>query len=123
MRRSIATIGVVASIMAVTACSSGPATTTTAAAPATSAPAATTTAPTTDYSGASLTVWVDETRKSAVETAAKAFQTATNAKVNLVLKNFEDIQQDFTTQVPLGKGPDITIGAHDWLGNLIHRAR
>ena len=119
MRRSIATIGVVASIVAVTACSSGPATTTTAAAPATSAPGATTTAPTTDYSGASLTVWVDETRKSAVETAAKAFQTATNAKVNLVLKNFEDIQQDFTTQVPLGKGPDITIGAHDWLGNLI----
>jgi arabinogalactan oligomer/maltooligosaccharide transport system substrate-binding protein len=38
--------------------------------------------------------------------------------VEVVLKNFEDIRPDFLAQVPTGKGPDITVGAHDWLGEL-----
>lgn len=117
MRRGIATIGIAASLVALTACGGGPAATTPAPTePATSAP--TTQAPT-DYTGAELTIWVDETRKDAVESAGKVFTEATNAQVKIVQKNYEDIQSDFTTQVPLGKGPDITIGAHDWLGNLI----
>jgi arabinogalactan oligomer/maltooligosaccharide transport system substrate-binding protein len=79
-------------------------------------------APTTDGgagAGGSLTIWVDETRMSAVQAAADAFQADTGATVELVQKNFEDIQADFTSQVPTGQGPDITIGAHDWLGALI----
>ena len=117
MRRGIATIGIAASLVALTACGGGPAATTPAPTePATSAP--TTQAPT-DYTGAELTIWVDETRKDAVESAGKVFTEATNAQVKIVQKNYEDIQSDFTTQVPLGKGPDITIRAHDWLGNLI----
>lgn len=35
-----------------------------------------------------------------------------------MLKNFEDIRADFNAQVPTGEGPDITVGAHDWLGEL-----
>ncbi len=66
----------------------------------------------------SLTVWVDETRQSAVEAAAAAFEEETGATVELVLKNFEDIRADFNAQVPTGEGPDITVGAHDWLGEL-----
>ena len=65
-----------------------------------------------------LTVWVDETREAAVTAAAEQFTEATGTKVNLVLKNFDDIRADFTAQVPTGKGPDITVGAHDWLGEL-----
>ena len=113
MRRSITTIGVVAAIVALSACSSGPAATT-AAPPASESPTAAA-----DYTGATLTVWVDDTRMAATQAAAKTFETATKAKVTLVKKNFADIQADFTSQVPTGKGPDITIGAHDWLGNLI----
>ncbi|HRA07165.1 MAG TPA: hypothetical protein PKV13_11200, partial [Propionicimonas sp.] len=119
MRRSITTVGVVAAIVALSACASGPTATT---APATTAPTTTAAATETaaaDYSGATLTVWVDDTRLAATQAAAKAFETATKAKVTLVKKNFADIQADFTSQVPTGKGPDITIGAHDWLGNLI----
>ncbi|WP_243073590.1 extracellular solute-binding protein [Microbacterium sp. SS28] len=66
-----------------------------------------------------LTVWVDANRKPAVEAAAKAFEEETGTTVNLVEKNFEDIRNDFIAQVPTGEGPDITIGAHDWLGALV----
>lgn len=113
MRRSIVSLGVATAIVALSACSSG-------AAPS-SAPASTaaSSAAAADYTGTTLTVWVDDTRMAATEAAATAFEAATHAKVNLVKKNFADIQADFTSQVPTGKGPDITIGAHDWLGNLI----
>src|SRR5699024_4833690 len=42
--------------------------------------------------------------------------------VTLVQKNYEDIRADFVTQVPTGEGPDITVGAHDWLGELTANA-
>lgn len=113
MRRSIVSLGVITAIVALSACS-------TPAAPSASAPAtASASATAADYTGTTLTVWVDDTRKTATQAAAKAFEAATHAKVKLVNKNFADIQSDFTSQVPTGKGPDLTIGAHDWLGNLI----
>lgn len=65
-----------------------------------------------------LVVWVDETRQAAVEEAAQAFEDETGIRVETVLKNFDDIRADFVSQVPLGEGPDITVGAHDWLGEL-----
>ncbi len=71
-----------------------------------------------DAAGGGLTVWVDETRQAAVESAAVAFEEETGTDVELVLKNFEDIRADFLAQVPTGEGPDITVGAHDWLGEM-----
>ncbi|WP_250444222.1 extracellular solute-binding protein [Actinotalea sp. C106] len=68
--------------------------------------------------GGTLTIWVDETRQAAVETAAADFEAETGSTVETVLKNFEDIRADFNAQVPTGEGPDITVGAHDWLGEL-----
>src|SRR5690606_26763962 len=41
------------------------------------------------------------------------------ATVTLVQKNFEDLRNDFIAQVPTGEGPDITVGAHDWLGAFV----
>ncbi|MBX9243277.1 extracellular solute-binding protein [Actinotalea ferrariae] len=68
--------------------------------------------------GGSLTIWVDETRQAAVEAAAADFEEESGTTVELVLKNYDDIRTDFLTQVPSGEGPDITVGAHDWLGEL-----
>lgn len=65
-----------------------------------------------------LTVWVDETREAAVTAAAADFESEADVTVDVVLKNFEDIRTDFIAQVPTGEGPDITVGAHDWLGEL-----
>jgi arabinogalactan oligomer/maltooligosaccharide transport system substrate-binding protein len=73
----------------------------------------------TEQSGEELTVWVDANRKPAVEAAAKAFEDETGATVTLVEKNFDDLRNDFIAQVPTGEGPDITVGAHDWLGALV----
>ncbi|MFP5360068.1 MAG: extracellular solute-binding protein [Actinomycetes bacterium] len=69
--------------------------------------------------GGELTIWVDENREPAVAAAAETFEAETGSTVTLVQKNFEDIRADFLAQVPTGEGPDITIGAHDWLGALI----
>ncbi|GAB2704115.1 arabinogalactan oligomer/maltooligosaccharide transport system substrate-binding protein [Microbacterium marinum] len=72
-----------------------------------------------DASGVTLTVWTDENREPAIEAAAAAFEEETGATVELVQKNFEDIRTDFINQVPTGEGPDITIGAHDFLGAFV----
>ncbi|MBD3942445.1 maltose ABC transporter substrate-binding protein [Microbacterium sp. NEAU-LLC] len=72
-----------------------------------------------DSSSAELVIWTDEERQGAVKDAAKAFEDETGATVKIVKKNFEDLRNDFIAQVPTGKGPDITVGAHDWLGALV----
>ncbi|WP_062515959.1 sugar ABC transporter substrate-binding protein [Demequina gelatinilytica] len=72
-----------------------------------------------DATGQTLTIWTDANRKPAIEAAAATFEEETGATVELVEKNFEDIRADFLAQVPTGEGPDITIGAHDWLGALV----
>lgn len=68
--------------------------------------------------GQSLSVWVDETRVGPVKAAAEKFKADTGAEIEIVQKNFDDIRAEFNTQVPTGKGPDITVGAHDWLGEM-----
>ncbi|WP_298865902.1 extracellular solute-binding protein [uncultured Microbacterium sp.] len=69
-------------------------------------------------SSGKLVVWVDSERVDALQGAADAYQKKTGVKVQLVGKNVDDIKDDFIQQVPTGKGPDITMGAHDWLGEL-----
>ncbi len=76
-------------------------------------------APAIDGTGQELVIWVDANRKPAVEAAAVDFEDETGATVTLVEKNFDDLRADFIAQVPTGDGPDITVGAHDWLGALV----
>ena len=66
-----------------------------------------------------LVIWTDETRQAAVEQASAAYEESNpDIDIEIVLKNFDDIRADFLAQVPTGEGPDITVGAHDWLGEL-----
>lgn len=76
----------------------------------------TTTAP---ANNGSLTVWVDSDRAKALADVVDAFEQEKGVKVDLVIKDNSKIRDDFTAAVPTGKGPDITIGAHDWLGSLV----
>ena len=109
-------IGIGAAVVAVAgllaACSSGDDTASPSAMPSDSTPAI-------DGTGVTLTIWVDENRQPAIEAAAKTFESETGAKVETVVKNFGDIRADFIAQVPTGEGPDLTIGANDWLGSLV----
>jgi arabinogalactan oligomer/maltooligosaccharide transport system substrate-binding protein len=66
----------------------------------------------------SLTVWVDAERVDALQGAADAYTEKTGVEVDLVAKDNATIKDDFIQQVPTGEGPDIVMGAHDWLGEL-----
>ena len=68
--------------------------------------------------GGTLTVWVDAERVDALKGAAEAYTEKTGVEVELVSKDNATIKDDFIQQVPTGEGPDITMGAHDWLGEL-----
>ncbi|ANC31485.1 sugar ABC transporter substrate-binding protein [Isoptericola dokdonensis] len=111
MRKTTLSVAAVATMALLASCSGG-----TEPEPAASEPAAASSAP---AASGSLVVWVDENRQPAVEAAAEDFTAETGVEVETVVKNFEDIRADFLAQVPTGEGPDITIGAHDWLGSLI----
>ncbi|MDR3203023.1 MAG: extracellular solute-binding protein [Bifidobacteriaceae bacterium] len=78
----------------------------------------------TDQSGCTgdlgtLTLWVDDTREVALANAAAQFKAEQCVTVSLVKKNFDDMRQDFVSQVAAGEGPDITVGANDWLGEFM----
>ncbi|PFG41937.1 carbohydrate ABC transporter substrate-binding protein (CUT1 family) [Isoptericola jiangsuensis] len=111
MRKTTLSVAAVATMALLAACSGG-----TEPEPAASTAAAESSAP---AASGSIVVWVDENRQPAVEAAAESFTAETGVEVETVVKNFEDIRADFLAQVPTGEGPDITIGAHDWLGALI----
>ncbi|HZU93620.1 MAG TPA: maltose ABC transporter substrate-binding protein [Microbacterium sp.] len=71
-----------------------------------------------DDAASALTVWVDSERVDALQGAADSYEEKTGVKVDLVGKSVDDMKDDFIQQVPTGKGPDIVMGAHDWLGEL-----
>lgn len=68
--------------------------------------------------GGKLVVWVDAERVDALQDAADSYEDKTGVKVELVGKSVDDMKDDFIQQVPTGKGPDVVMGAHDWLGEL-----
>ena len=65
-----------------------------------------------------LTVWVDTERVDALKDAAEAYTEKTGVAVDLVGKDVDNIKNDFIQQAPTGRGPDVVMGAHDWLGEL-----
>jgi arabinogalactan oligomer/maltooligosaccharide transport system substrate-binding protein len=66
-----------------------------------------------------LTLWADDTRAPIMEALAPAF--ADEYGVDLVIQQvgFGDIRDQFIIAGPAGEGPDVFIGAHDWLGELV----
>ena len=72
-----------------------------------------------EESASEIVVWVDADRGTVLKDAAAEFTKESGVKVKLVQKDFPKIQEELIAQVPTGKGPDITIAAHDWLGNLV----
>ena len=66
---------------------------------------------------ATLRVWADDTRAPVLTDLAPSFLEATG--VELVVEQVADMREQFGIAAPAGEGPDILIGAHDWIGNLI----
>lgn len=67
----------------------------------------------------SITMWVDAERSPALKDIAAKFKSDTGIEVKLVVKDFSAVRDDFITQVPTGKGPDLIVGPHDWVGKFV----
>jgi arabinogalactan oligomer/maltooligosaccharide transport system substrate-binding protein len=84
-----------------------------------SAPEATT-APTAPARGdADLVIWADDTRKPVIEEIAQTFADENGITVAVQELEFGQIREQLSLAAPAGDGPDIVIGAHDWLGELV----
>jgi maltose-binding protein MalE len=66
-----------------------------------------------------LTIWADETRAKVLEKIGKDFEAKYNVPVRVQQLGFGDIRDQLKVAGPAGEGPDILIGAHDWLGTLV----
>lgn len=106
MRRGIAALGVIAAATALAACNNG-------------TTSSSSSSDNSDDAAATLTIWADDTRFTQVETISQDFTAKTGVKVDVVQKSESDMDQEFTTQVPTGNGPDLIVMAHDKLGALV----
>ena len=73
----------------------------------------------TEGGSSTITMWVDQNRQKPLEPIVKKFQEDTGITVNLTVKDNSKMRDDFITQAPTGKGPDVIVGAHDWIGALV----
>ena len=66
-----------------------------------------------------ITMWVDQNRQEPLQAVAEDFKEDTGITVELVVKDNSTMKDDFITQNPTGEGPDVIVGAHDWIGSLV----
>lgn len=109
---------VAATTPATTAAATTAAATTVAA--TTAAPAATTAkaAPAASKEG-TLTIWLDASREKALTPLIKDFIAKNNIQVNLQTLDFGGVRDQLKLAGPAGQGPDIIVGANDWVGELV----
>ncbi len=69
--------------------------------------------------GTSLVIWADDLRAAALEEHAKTFEEETGVPVKIQIVANEKLREQFKDSVGAGAGPDIAVGAHDWLGELV----
>lgn len=65
-----------------------------------------------------LVVWADENRAPVVQEVGAAFTEATGVEIQVDIVDFGSIKDEVTTKGPAGEGPDLFVGAHDWIGEL-----
>lgn len=68
---------------------------------------------------ADLVIWADDTRAPVLAPIAAAFGAAEGITVSVLQVPFDKIRDNLSKAGPAGEGPDIIIGAHDWLGELV----
>lgn len=68
--------------------------------------------------GGKLVIWADDKRTAALQPFAEKFgqENGVTVEVQAVSK---DLQTNFVTASQQGSGPDVVVGAHDWIGNLV----
>ncbi|MGD9960968.1 sugar ABC transporter substrate-binding protein [Nocardioides sp.] len=67
---------------------------------------------------ADLVIWTDPIKLAGVQKVADDFASANDVSVSVQAIS-ADLQTNFVTANSAGNGPDIVVGAHDWIGNLV----
>jgi arabinogalactan oligomer/maltooligosaccharide transport system substrate-binding protein len=114
INRALATLAGVA--LLTTACGGGGESSSTSAEPeAAPSAAAESGAPT--RGNADLVIWTDDLKIDAVKEIATGFGETNGISVDV--QAITDTQSNFVTANTAGNGPDVVLGAHDWIGNLV----
>ncbi|GGO03521.1 sugar ABC transporter substrate-binding protein [Micromonospora parathelypteridis] len=68
--------------------------------------------------GGKLVIWADDKRTAALKPFAEKFGQENGVTVDVQAVS-KDLQTNFVTASQQGSGPDVVVGAHDWIGNLV----
>lgn len=121
MRRIIPAVAIAATVSLLAACGGGgessaeptdSETTSAEASPSESAPPV--------RGNEDLVIWTDATKLDAIKAVADAFGEANGISVGV--QAIVNTRSDFITANNAGNGPDIVVGAHDWIGQLVTNA-
>lgn len=66
-----------------------------------------------------LTIWADELRAPIIEEIGRSFTEKYGVEIIIQEMGSGDIRDQLKVAGPAGEGPDIIVGAHDWLGELV----
>jgi arabinogalactan oligomer / maltooligosaccharide transport system substrate-binding protein len=80
-----------------------------------------TVAPSKDKGNGKLVIWADTKRTAALKPFADQFGKENGVTVE-VKEISENLQPTFLTASQQGSGPDVVVGAHDWIGNLVQNS-
>jgi arabinogalactan oligomer/maltooligosaccharide transport system substrate-binding protein len=75
--------------------------------------------PSKDKGNGKLEIWADPKRTAALKPFADQFGKENGVTVTVKEIIADTLQQTFITGSQQGSGPDIVVGAHDWIGNLV----
>src|SRR5215470_7847797 len=65
-----------------------------------------------------LTIWSDAGRLPAIQAIGEKFTEKYSVPVRVQTMGFGDVRNNLQLGAPVGEGPDIIVGAHDWIGQL-----
>lgn len=68
--------------------------------------------------GGELLIWADEKRAKVIQDLAQSWGEENGVKVTVTQINFDDLKDQYAQQAPAGQGPDILLGASDWIGDF-----
>src|SRR5690606_41903702 len=63
-----------------------------------------------------LLIWADEVRSEGLLDLARTFEAEYGIPVRVQEMGCGDIRDTWNVAAPAGEGPDILVGAHEWLG-------
>lgn len=68
-----------------------------------------------------LVVWTafKDSEIPVLRRAVDAFEAAEGVPVRLIRVPFQELQPKVQVSVPVGQGPDLVTGPHDWIGNFV----